>query len=106
IGFSSMPLHLAVWLGVIAAAIGFLIALWAIWTKLSGHYSPTGWASTVAVVMFIGGVQLLMLGVIGEYLSRVYDEVRRRPLYLVKSKVGFLADNLENRDMKAVEPRI
>src|SRR5262245_13273918 len=88
IGFSAMPLRMAVWLGLMAAGIGFLVAIWAVWTKLSGHYSPTGWASTIAVVMFIGGVQLLMLGVIGEYLSRVYDEVRQRPLYLVKSRVG------------------
>jgi glycosyltransferase involved in cell wall biosynthesis len=89
IGFSAMPLRLAVWFGLIAAGMGFLVAVWAVFTKLAGIYSPTGWASTIAVIMFIGGVQLLMLGVIGEYLSRVYDEVRQRPHYLVRSQVGF-----------------
>jgi dolichol-phosphate mannosyltransferase len=88
VGFSSAPLRLATWLGLASAATGFLVALWAIYSKLAGIYSPRGWASTVAIIMFIGGVQLLMLGVIGEYLSRVYDEVRRRPLYIVRSRAG------------------
>ncbi|MCG3159657.1 MAG: putative glycosyltransferase [Acidobacteria bacterium] len=88
IGFSAMPLRMATWLGLMAALAGFLVALWAVYTKLAGIYSPRGWASTMAVIMFIGGVQLLMLGIIGEYLSRVYDEVRRRPLYIVRSSAG------------------
>ena len=88
IGFSSAPLRLATWLGLASAMTGFLVALWAIYTKLAGIYSPRGWASTIAIIMFIGGAQLLMLGVIGEYLSRVYDEVRRRPLYIVRSRAG------------------
>jgi len=88
IGFSAMPLRLATWLGIASALTGFLVALWAVYTKLAGIYSPRGWASTIAIIMFIGGVQLLMLGVIGEYLSRVYDEVRHRPLYIVRSRVG------------------
>src|SRR5262249_8296817 len=88
IGFSAMPLRLAMWFGLIAALTGFLVALWAVYTRLAGIYSPRGWTSTIAVIMFIGGVQLLMLGVIGEYLSRVYDEVRQRPLYIVRSRAG------------------
>jgi hypothetical protein len=88
IGFSAAPLRLATWLGLASALTGFLVALWAIYTKLAGIYSPRGWVSTIAIIMFIGGAQLLMLGVIGEYLSRVYDEVRRRPLYIVRSRVG------------------
>ncbi len=88
IGFSAAPLRLATWLGLISAMTGFLVALWAVYTKLAGIYSPRGWASTIAIIMFIGGAQLLMLGVIGEYLSRVYDEVRRRPLYIVRSSSG------------------
>jgi dolichol-phosphate mannosyltransferase len=89
IGFSAMPLRLAAWLGMATAGIGFLLVLWAMGTKLAGVYSPRGWISTIAVILFIGGAQLLMLGVIGEYLSRVYDEVRQRPLYIVRSQMGF-----------------
>src|SRR5262245_58267162 len=88
VGFSAAPLRMATWLGLVAALGGFLVALWAIYTKLAGVYSPRGWASTIAVIMFVGGIQLLMLGVIGEYLSRMYDEVRQRPLYIVRSRVG------------------
>jgi dolichol-phosphate mannosyltransferase len=88
IGFSAMPLRMAAWLGVAAAGAGFLVALWTLVTKFAGIYSPRGWASTIAIILFIGGVQLLMLGILGEYLSRVYDEVRQRPLYIVRGRVG------------------
>ncbi|HEY3132057.1 MAG TPA: glycosyltransferase family 2 protein [Acidobacteriota bacterium] len=91
IGFSAMPLRAAAWLGFASAVLGFVVGLWGVATKLLGIPSPRGWASILAVVLFVGGVQLLMLGVIGEYLSRVYDEVRRRPLYIVRSRAG-LAD--------------
>ncbi len=89
VGFSSMPLRLAAWLGFLAAGAGFLIALWTALTRIFNVPSPRGWASTMAAILFVGGVQLVMLGVLGEYLGRVYDEVRRRPLYIVRSRVGF-----------------
>src|SRR5207249_4757788 len=83
----TMPLRLATWLGFLAASAGFLIAVWAALTKIFQVPSPRGWASTMAAILFVGGVQLLMLGVVGEYLGRVYDEVRRRPLYIVRARV-------------------
>jgi glycosyltransferase involved in cell wall biosynthesis len=89
VGFSSMPLRLAAWLGVSSATAGFIIAIWAILSKLIVPHVPQGWASTIAVILFVGGVQLIMLGVIGEYLGRVYDEVRNRPLYVVSARAGF-----------------
>jgi dolichol-phosphate mannosyltransferase len=88
LGFSAMPLRLSAWLGFLAAGVGFGVVVWALITKLMNVPSPRGWASTIAVMLFIGGIQLLMLGIIGEYLSRVYDEVRQRPLYIVRSRVG------------------
>jgi dolichol-phosphate mannosyltransferase len=90
IGFSSMPLRLAAWLGFGVATAGFALGAWAMATKLMDIPSPRGWASTVAVMLFVGGMNLLMLGVIGEYLGRVYDEVRQRPLYVVRSSLGLL----------------
>ena len=89
IGFSALPLRAAAALGFLAAVAGFALAVWAIVTKMLDIASPRGWASTLAVVLFVGGAQLFMLGVIGEYLSRVYDEVRQRPIYIVSSHVGF-----------------
>src|SRR5438094_3362059 len=88
VGFSAMPLRAAAWLGFVSASAGFALALWAVVTKLVDIPSPRGWASTVAIVLFVGGVQLVMLGVVGEYLGRVYDEVRKRPLYVVRSRTG------------------
>jgi polyisoprenyl-phosphate glycosyltransferase len=88
LGFSAVPLRLATLLGILTAGGGFLIALWAIIEKLIIK-TPQGWSSLIAVTMLVGGVQLLMLGVIGEYLSRVYDDVRQRPIYIVKSRIGF-----------------
>ena len=89
IGFSAMPLRLAGWLGFLSAAAGVVMALWVVGTHLMGIVSsPWGWTSTIAINLFVGGTQLLMLGVIGEYLSRVYDEVRQRPLYIVRSRLG------------------
>ncbi len=99
VGFSSIPLRLAAWLGVSSAAAGFLVATWVILSKFLTPHVPQGWASTIAVILFVGGVQLVMLGVIGEYLGRVYDEVRMRPLYVVSSRVGFS----EMQDVLSVE---
>jgi polyisoprenyl-phosphate glycosyltransferase len=103
VGFSAAPLRAATWLGVLAAGAGFLIAVWALVTKLAGIYSPRGWASTIAIILFIGGVQLLMLGVIGEYLSRVYDEVRARPLYIVRAQLGLNTEHT-NEERRLVAP--
>jgi len=92
IGFSAMPLRAATWLGFVSASAGFVIALWAVITKLVDIPSPRGWASTLALFLFVSGVQLFMLGVVGEYLSRVYDEVRNRPLYIVRSRTGIAGE--------------
>ncbi len=89
VGFSTVPLRLAAWLGFAAAFLGFALTGWVVYTKLAGIQSPRGWASTAALVLFMGGVQLVVLGVIGEYLGRVYDEVRERPTYLVSGRLGF-----------------
>jgi polyisoprenyl-phosphate glycosyltransferase len=88
LGFSLMPLRIATWLGVASAGVGAAVASWALWTRLAGVVAPQGWATTIALVLFIGGVQLLVLGVMGEYLGRVYEEVRARPVYVVRSRVG------------------
>lgn len=89
VGFSSIPLRITTILGILTAGAGFFLALWAVVTRLMGIPIPRGWASILSSVLVVGGVQLLMLGIIGEYLGRVYDEVRDRPLYIVRRKTGF-----------------
>jgi hypothetical protein len=94
--FSTSPLQIATVLGVASAALGFLVALGAILTKLTGGYVVPGWTSTIVAVLFVGGVQLITLGVIGAYMGRVYDEVRNRPLYLIEAVQGFDDETAEH----------
>jgi dolichol-phosphate mannosyltransferase len=84
--FSDIPLRFASYLGFTVSAAAFVYALVVIAFKLFSlkppGYTP-GWASTIVAVLFLGGVQLISLGILGEYLGRVYDEVKGRPLYLI-----------------------
>lgn len=82
VSFSSTPLRVATAFGVGTAALSALIGLWALGVRLAGNAVP-GWTSLALPVLFLGTVQLLCLGVLGEYLGRVYDEVKRRPAYRV-----------------------
>lgn len=83
-GFSYFPLQLAVILGFAGAGLGLLALLTLIALRLAGSGAYSGQALTLIVVLFLGGVQLLCLGVVGEYIGRIYDEVRGRPLYIVR----------------------
>lgn len=84
--FSDIPLRFAAYFGFTVSAIAFIYAIVVIVAKLlrvnAPGYTP-GWASTIVAVVFLGGVQLISLGIIGEYLGRIYDQVKGRPLYLV-----------------------
>jgi dolichol-phosphate mannosyltransferase len=80
--FSYFPLRLATWTGFAVSALAFLYILVVIVLKAVGISWP-GYSSLMASILFLGGVQLLMIGIMGEYLGRIFDEVKRRPLYLV-----------------------
>jgi dolichol-phosphate mannosyltransferase len=84
--FSDVPLRFASYLGFIVSAVAFIYAMLVIVFKAFSLklavYTP-GWASTIVAVLFLGGVQLMSLGILGEYLGRVYDEVKGRPLYII-----------------------
>jgi polyisoprenyl-phosphate glycosyltransferase len=87
--FSYMPLQLATYLGFSLAALSGLAIVAVILLRLLGPSNPlTGQATTLVIVLFLGGVQLISLGIIGEYLGRIYDEVKGRPLYLVDETWG------------------
>jgi glycosyltransferase involved in cell wall biosynthesis len=84
--FSDIPLRFASYFGFTVSAIAFVYALIVIAFKLFSLKPPAytpGWASTIVAVLFLGGVQLMSLGILGEYIGRVYDEVKGRPLYLI-----------------------
>lgn len=80
--FSFLPLRVATWLGFAVSLLAFLYIVVVVVLKLLGINWP-GYTSMMASILFLGGVQLVMIGVLGEYLARVFDEVKRRPLYLV-----------------------
>lgn len=88
--FSYLPLRLLTYAGLFIALLGFAIGLFFIVRRLLGiEIAQTGFTTLVTLVLFLGGVQLIGIGVLGEYLGRVYDEVKRRPNYIVKRKTGF-----------------
>jgi polyisoprenyl-phosphate glycosyltransferase len=86
--FSYVPLQLATLVGFTCAAIAFLGIPVAIGFRIADQFVP-GITTVVIAVLLLGGIQLMAIGIIGEYLARVYDEVKRRPLYLVQSKQNF-----------------
>jgi len=90
-----LPLQLATYFGFIVALISLLFGVAVVvlrlvnWTGVEGEQAFYGQATTLVAVLFFGGVQLIFLGIIGEYLGRIYDEVKRRPLYIVAEELGF-----------------
>jgi glycosyltransferase involved in cell wall biosynthesis len=85
--FSTVPLRLATYLGILSSGIGLFYAFYFLYKKIFYGIPVLGYASIIVAVVFVGGIQLLILGIIGEYLGRVYQEVQKRPLYIVKDTV-------------------
>ncbi|NQS92383.1 MAG: glycosyltransferase, partial [Chloroflexi bacterium] len=83
-GFSYFPLQVATYLGFIAAGISIVGIPIVIVLRLTGSQAFIGQATTLIAVLFLGGVQLLSLGMLGEYIGRLYDEAKGRPLYIVR----------------------
>lgn len=85
VSFSSTPLRVATGLGMLTALFSVLLGVWVVLVNLTGNAVP-GWASITLGVLFLGAVQLLCLGVLGEYVGRIYDEIKARPLYRVRDE--------------------
>lgn len=90
--FSHRPLQLATWLGFLISTLAFIAIPVVIVLRLLGSYLP-GFGTVTIAVLLLGGIQLIALGIIGEYVGRIYDEVKGRPLYLVRSKVNIRDDD-------------
>ena len=84
--FSVKPLRIATMSGVIFAIVGFLYVLFILVNKITNPSVPIGWSSTIAAIMIVGGVILCMLGMIGEYLGRIYISINDAPQYVIKEK--------------------
>jgi len=87
--FSFLPLQLAMYLGFVVSFVSFLGVLYVVYLRLFTHETILGWASLMTAILFLGGVQLITLGIIGEYVGRIYDEAKGRPLYLTQDVLGF-----------------
>ncbi len=96
ISFSSIPLRLAAWVGAFTALLGFALLVWAFVAAIVLKNPPPGWASLAVILLFFGGVQLLILGIIGEYIGRIFEEVKNRPLYIIADKAGWVARREED----------
>jgi glycosyltransferase involved in cell wall biosynthesis len=83
--FTIAPLKVATYLGLATALVAFLYALWIVYKTLRYGDPVAGYPSLMVVILFLGGIQLMTLGIIGEYLGRMFDETKHRPLYFVKS---------------------
>lgn len=103
VAFSYAPLRLIVVLGFLISLTSFFGILVVIYRRFTDVYVP-GWASMSIMLLFLGGIQLLTLGLIGEYVGRIFQQVKARPLYVVDERVGFEADE-ERKPWRAGESR-
>ncbi|MFL0800981.1 MAG: glycosyltransferase family 2 protein [Agarilytica sp.] len=91
--FSTAPIRFGTYLGLVIAALSFVYGIYIITKTLFMGADTPGYASIVVIVLFLGGVQLVCIGLLGEYIGRIYKEVKNRPLYVVDKTIG-LKDNL------------
>lgn len=103
ISFSAVPLWLAGWMGALSAMLGFCYMLYTLICRIAGVELPEGWTSTIIVVLFLGGIQLMVLGILGNYIGRIFDEVKNRPHYVASQASGWLDDAIQSNDSSHAE---
>jgi dolichol-phosphate mannosyltransferase len=99
VGFSTAPLRFALTAGIVMAVGAFLFGIVTIAMKLAGVPYLTGYASLLVAITFLSGVQLIVIGMVGQYVARIYDEARARPLYLVREAKGFSVGGRPDDDL-------
>ena len=98
VSFSDAPLRLALWMGTLVSITAIIYGIYVIISRLMSDVYVPGWASTMVVVAFLGGANMMLTGIMGLYIGRIHNEVKRRPLYIVSRLRGF------ERGAAAVEP--
>jgi polyisoprenyl-phosphate glycosyltransferase len=103
VSFSATPLYVAIFVGLLLAIAGLGYFLYVLYSRLVIRSALPGWTSIIVIVMLIGGLQLSLMGIIGIYIGRIYEETKRRPLYLVTRRIGFpdSTATFEERHLKA-----
>jgi glycosyltransferase involved in cell wall biosynthesis len=85
--FSTVPLRIATYIGLASSFVSFVVSLFFVYQKIFFGIPVLGYASIIVAIFFVGGIQLLVLGILGEYLGRTYQEVQKRPLYILKESL-------------------
>ena len=86
--FSYRPLRAVTYLGVFVSTVTFGLAVWYVFDFFYHRKPITGFTTTIVSVLFLGGVQMIAIGIVGEYVGRIYEEIKQRPLYVVREKLG------------------
>ena len=86
--FSYLPLRWAFYIGIVFGLMSFLVILHVLYVKYIADDAVPGWATMTASVLFLGGIQLVGIGILGEYIGRIFEEVKQRPLYIVGRHLG------------------
>jgi len=97
LSFSTKPLRAATYLGFVISIFAFGLAVFYFISFFTMHKQVTGFTTTIVSVLFLGGVQLITIGILGEYIGRIYEEIKQRPLYVVSERVGFDSDAVQAR---------
>lgn len=87
--FSHQPLRWVTFCGLTAFVLSVLLGFWVLYVRVFNAEAVRGWTSMIMIVLFLGGIQLMSLGIIGEYMGRIFDEVKMRPLYVIREAAGF-----------------
>lgn len=95
LGFSDVPLRLALWFGMFVSLVALAFGAYIVFNWLLNSQLVEGWASTVVILTTLGGIQLLMLGIVGLYIGRIHNEVKRRPLYFVNAQHSLTSRQLD-----------
>jgi len=95
VSFSYKPLRAATYLGFLTSVFAFVLAIFYIVTFFAWRKQISGFTTEIVCILFLGGVQLISVGILGEYIGRIYEEVKQRPLYIVRDKSGFAESKLE-----------
>jgi len=96
--FSILPLRFSTYLGMTVATFSVLYAIYAVIDRFVLHHTVPGWTTTVVLIALLASVQLLMIGILGEYIGRIYEAVKLRPLYVVRDRVNLERDDDEEED--------
>lgn len=101
IAFSTKPLRIVMTLGLLSVLISIIVLLYTITVKIIGTGTQTGWASIMVAITFFSGIQLLGLGIVGQYIARIYDESKNRPIYIVKETI-----NIEQEETTQIKEKL